>query len=71
MKHASNKPDGIRLIGLYPMNKSKYLYAYVYDGHVSPDGRRNLVRFCTWETDFSKARAKAQELLLNLKNKKA
>ncbi len=60
MKMKSHNRKEIRLIGLYPMKGHKYLYAYAYDGRLTPDGRKHVVSLCTGETDSARARAKAE-----------
>lgn len=67
MKRHSHNRKEIRLIGLYPKKGHKYLYAYAYDGRLTPEGRKHYVSLCTQETDSAKARAKAEQFVNKLK----
>jgi hypothetical protein len=58
--------DEIKLIGVYPLKKHKYLYAFAYDGQRKPNGAKNMVSQTTGETDMVKARAKAEEFAADL-----
>jgi len=60
-----NRED-IRLMGIYPLKKHKYLYAYAYDGQLKPNGKKNFVGLTTEETDLAKARAKGEKLVIDL-----
>src|SRR5579859_4041582 len=56
----------IKLIGVYPLKKHKYLYAYAYDGQRKLDGSKNVVGQSMGETDLVKACARAEEFVAEL-----